>query len=405
MSRLVQLGPLGAAGIGVASMVGAGVFYVWAPAAALAGSGLIVALALAGFIALLNAVTMAQLAVSNPVSGGGYAYGRRYVSPGVGFVSGFLFLAGKTASVAAIAVIAASHLVPSHAHWVAAGLIAVFAVVNISGVRTTATVSIVIALIVVSSLVAIAGSSGVSTSALDFGDEFQAAGVLQAAGLMFFAFAGYARMATMGAEIKSPKRVLPWVIVGTMVSVLVVYAFVGWAVLSSLGVDTLAVSATPVADLVADPWRPLVAIVAVVAALGSLMTILAGMSRTALAMADAGDLPLRLGFISPTTKTPVVAEITVAAIGIAVVLSVDPVFLVGASSGAVLSYYALAHLSGLMQPASERFLPRVVQVLGLVGCGLLVVALPTASVVTALVLIASSVVVWWGFVRPRRQLG
>ena len=402
---MVQLGPLGAAGIGVASMVGAGVFYVWAPAAALAGSGLLVALALAGFIALLNAVTMAQLAVANPVSGGGYAYGRRYVSPGVGFVSGFLFLAGKTASVAAIAVIAASYLVPQHAPLVAAGLIAVFAVVNISGVRTTAAVSIVIALIVVGSLVAITGSSGLTTSALVWGSELQVGGVLQAAGLMFFAFAGYARMATMGAEIKSPKRVLPWVIVGTMVVVVFLYAFVGWAVLSSLGVDTLAASVTPVADLVGDSWRPLVAIVAALAALGSLMTILAGMSRTALAMAEGRDLPLWLGFVWPKTKTPVLAEITMAVIGIAVVLWIDPVWLVGASSGAVLSYYALAHLSALRQPASERFVPRVVQVVGVVGCVVLVVALPIASVVTSAVLVTVSVLVWWGLVRPRRALG
>lgn len=402
---MVQLGPLGAAGIGVASMVGAGVFYVWAPAAALAGSGLLVALALAGFIALLNAVTMAQLAVANPVSGGGYAYGRRYVSSGVGFVSGFLFLSGKTASVAAIAVIAASHLVPDHAPLVAAGLIAVFAVVNVSGVRTTAAVSIVIALIVVGSLVAITGSSGLTSSALVWGSELEAGGVLQAAGLMFFAFAGYARMATMGAEIRSPKRVLPWVIVGTMVAVVLVYAFVGWALMSSLGVEKLAVSVTPVADLVADQWRPLVAIVAVLAALGSLMTILAGLSRTALAMAEGRDLPLWLGFVWPQTKTPVLAEMTMAGIGIAVVLWIDPVWLVGASSGAVLSYYALAHLSALRQPASERFVPRVVHVAGLVGCVVLVLALPIASVVTSAVLVAVSVLVWWGLVKPRRALG
>jgi APA family basic amino acid/polyamine antiporter len=212
-------------------------------------------------------------------------------------------------------------------------------------------------------------------------------------------------MATMGAEIKSPKRVLPWVIVGTMVVVVFLYAFVGWAVLSSLGVDTLAASVTPVADLVGDSWRPLVAIVAALAALGSLMTILAGMSRTALAMAEGRDLPLWLGFVWPKTKTPVLAEITMAVIGIAVVLWIDPVWLVGASSGAVLSYYALAHLSALRQPASERFVPRVVQVVGVVGCVVLVVALPIASVVTSAVLVTVSVLVWWGLVRPRRALG
>lgn len=402
---MVQLGPLGAAGIGVASMVGAGVFYVWGPAAHLAGSGIFVALALAGLVALLNAITMAQLAVAHPVSGGGYAYAVRYVSPGFGFVSGLLFLAGKTASVAAIALIAANHLRPDNAAPIAAVLIVVFAAINISGVRSTAAVSVAIAVVVVGAVVLFVGSTGAGD--FDVGDlaEESVGGVLGAAALMFFAFAGYARMATMGAEIRSPRRVLPWVIVGTMLGVFAVYSMVGWFVVSSLGIDAVAASVTPVADAVGEPWRALIGAVAVLAALGSLMTILAGLSRTALAMADGRDAPPLLGFVWRVTRTPVVAEAFLAAMAIVAVFVADPLWLVGASSGAVLAYYAIAHLSALQQPASERFVPRVLHVAGMVGCVVLIAALPTFTLLASAVLLGVSLALWWGVVKPRRQLG
>jgi APA family basic amino acid/polyamine antiporter len=386
-------------------MVGAGVFYVWAPAAELAGSWILVALGVAGLVAVLNAISMAQLAVAHPVSGGGYAYAKLYLSPGVGFVSGFLFLAGKTASVAAIALIAANHVLPDYAPLTAAGLIVVFAAINISGVRSTAGVSLVIAVIVVGALLTMVGSTGGGNYPVQWSAEDPPSGVLGAAALMFFAFAGYARMATMGAEIRSPQRVLPWVIVGTIVGVVALYSLVGWFVVSQLGIEALAASATPVADAVGEPWKAALGAIAVLAALGSLMTILAGLSRTALAMAEGHDAPPLVGYVGPKTGTPVVAEALMAVIAIVVVFAVDPFWLVSASSGSVLTYYAIAHLSALQQPASERFVPRVVQVAGLVGCVALVVALPAFTLVTSAVLLGVSMVLWWGVVKPRQKLG
>ncbi len=402
---MVQLGPLGAAGVGVASMVGAGVFYVWAPAADLAGSWILLALGVAGLVAVLNAISMAQLAVALPVSGGGYAYAKRYLSPAWGFVSGFLFLAGKTASVAAIALIAAHHLLPDHAPVTAAGLIAIFAVINISGVRSTAGVSLVIAAIVVGALLTMVGSTGGGDYSVQWSAEDSSSGVLGAAALMFFAFAGYARMATMGAEIRSPRRVLPWVIVGTIVGVVALYSLVGWFVVSQLGIEALAASATPVADAVGEPWKAALGAIAVLAALGSLMTILAGLSRTALAMAEGHDAPPLVGYVWRVTRTPAVAEALMAVVAVVVVFAVEPFWLVGASSGSVLAYYAIAHLSALQQPASERFVPRVVQVAGLVGCVVLIAFLPTPTLLTSAVLLGLSMALWWGVVKPRQKLG
>ena len=131
----------GAIGIGLASMIGAGVFAVWGPAAAAAGDGLLIALALAAIVATLNAFSSAQLAMAHPVAGGAYSFGRRWVGPWTGFAAGWLFVTGKTASAAAIASIAAVYLWPAAPTPVAVGLIVLFAALNMSGVRTTARVS------------------------------------------------------------------------------------------------------------------------------------------------------------------------------------------------------------------------------------------------------------------------
>ena len=127
--------------IGLASMIGAGVFCVWAPAADAAGSGLLVGLLVAAIVASLNALSSAQLAMAYPVSGGAYAFGRATVGPWTGFAAGWLFLAGKTASVGAIALIAGSYLWPEQGRVVAVVVVAVLAVVNMTGIRSTAAAS------------------------------------------------------------------------------------------------------------------------------------------------------------------------------------------------------------------------------------------------------------------------
>ena len=89
--------------IGLGSMVGAGVFAVWAPAADAAGTGLLIGLAIAAIVAFGNATSSAQLAAAYPTSGGTYAYGRAELGPWWGFVAGWGFVIGKIASCAAMA--------------------------------------------------------------------------------------------------------------------------------------------------------------------------------------------------------------------------------------------------------------------------------------------------------------
>jgi basic amino acid/polyamine antiporter, APA family len=375
-------------------MVGAGVFFVWAPAVSLAGGWVLVALVIAGMIALLNALSIAQLSLSYPVSGGVYSFATRYVSPRAGFLAGWLFLAGKTSSAAAIALIAARYFFHDHAPWIAAGLVIVLALVNISGIRVTAAVSGTIAAVVVSVLVLVSVLAVTTAPSFDAGISGSLAGVMPAAGLLFFAFAGYARMATLGEEVRNPRQVLPRVIVGTLVGVLVLYALVGFAVLSTLGEAALAVSRAPVAEVSPESLVVVVVVAAALASLGSLATVLAGLSRVSLAMARDGNLPGPLARVWGRTSSPAVAEGVVAAVAIVLVLTLDPVWLVGASAGSVLLYYALAHWSALAQPPVEQVVWRGLPIIGLVGCVVLAATLPVVSTVTTVVLVAGGLLFW-----------
>ncbi|WP_224760481.1 APC family permease [Salinibacterium sp. ZJ450] len=377
--------------IGLASMMGAGVFFVWAPAADVAGSALLVGLLIAAAVASLNALSSAQLAMVYPVSGGTYAYGRATIGPWWGFAAGWLFLCGKTASAGAIALIAGSYLWPEHARTVAVGAVVVFAVLNASGIRSTARVSTVIVTITLTGLAVLIGTAlGQGAAAQPFTLDFEAGwyGILQSAGLMFFAFAGYARMATLGEEVRDPRHTLPRAIIIALAIALVVYACVGWVSLVGLGEQRLAASASPLTELVSGGWDPVVRVLAALACLGSLMGILAGLSRTSLAMARNRDLPGALAHVSPRTNAPIVAEVTVALLAVAGILFLDPTRLVSFSSCAVLIYYAIAHLSAFRQTDVERWLPRIVQVVGVLGCVLLAFTLPWQAILGAAAMLA-----------------
>lgn len=380
-------------------MLGAGVFFVWKPAFDLAGEWLLLSLGIAALVATLNGLVTTQLAINHPVSGGIYSFGRHYRGPLVGFMAGWFFLTGKTGSAAAIALIAATYLVPDYAGVVAAALIAVFTGIVIAGIRATATVSLLIAAVVLSGLVALS-TPAIAERGIDLTmSTTPGLGVLTAAGLMFFAFAGYARMATLGEEVKDPRRTLPRAIVGALVVVLALYALVALAVIPRFA-DSGAPEA-PLTVLTTGLAPGLLTALAVLACGGSLLAILAGLSRTGLQMARHRDIPGALARISPRTGGPLVAEVSVGLVAIVLVLLTDPLWLVGLSSTGVLAYYAIGHYSALAQPATERFLPAVVPVIGLVLCVVLVATLPPLSLLAGLVWAAAGIV-WFVIARRGR---
>ena len=385
--------------IGLGSMIGAGVFSAFAPAAAAAGSGLLIGLVIAAVVAFGNATSSAQLAAAHPTSGGTYAYGRAELGPWWGFVAGWSFVVGKIASCAAMALTFAAYAAPPG--WerpVAILAVACLATVNWFGVTRTAQVTRVIVVIVLLSLAVpvAAGASApdapgwLDADALGRGGWY---GILQAGGLLFFAFAGYARIATMGEEVRDPARTIPRAIVLALSGAVIVYAAVAIGVLSTLGPEATARSTEPVVEaVVVAGWgwaEPVVRIGATVASLGALLALIAGIGRTTFAMARERDLPRFLAAVHPRWKVPHRAEVVVALVVIAIVAVADIRGAIGFSSFGVLLYYLVANLAAFRQRPDARRYPRALQLVGAAGCIILAVTLPWQSVAvgTAVILV------------------
>jgi APA family basic amino acid/polyamine antiporter len=218
-------------------------------------------------------------------------------------------------------------------------------------------------------------------------------GILQSGGLLFFAFAGYARIATMGEEVKDPRRTIPRAIVLALSIAIAVYAIVAITVLAVLGPEETAASAAPLADAAAaSGWgwtQPVVRVGAAAASLGALLALIAGIGRTTLAMAREDDLPRFLSAVHPRWRVPHRAELAIGAIVIVAVAFVDLRGAIGFSSFGVLIYYFIANAAAWRQSPDARRYPRALQVLGLLGCTVLVVTLPLVAVLvgTGVVLI------------------
>lgn len=258
-SRLSRrLGILDAVVIGLGSMIGAGVFAAVGPAAAAAGAGLLISLAIAAFIAYCNAGSSAQLAAVYPQSGGTYVYGRERLGPFWGYLAGWGFIVGKTASCAAMALTFGAYAAPDIGRPLVVAAVIVLTAVNYFGVHNTARLTRVIVMLVLASLalVVIAALAGgtVSLDRLGSMDVGGLGGILQAAGLLFFAFAGYARIATLGEEVRDPARTIPRAIPIALGITLVVYMVVAASALLAAGGDALADATAPLAAAV-QPGR------------------------------------------------------------------------------------------------------------------------------------------------------
>ncbi|GAB95472.1 APA family basic amino acid/polyamine antiporter [Kineosphaera limosa] len=404
-----RLGLRDAIVLGLGSMVGAGVFAAFGPAAAAAGSGagLLAALSIAALVAWCNATSSAQLAAQYPDSGGAYVYGRERLGERWGFAAGWCFIVGKTASCAAMATTAAVYALGEGSPWLrVVSAIALLGLtwVLLRGITKTAQLTRVLLAvtltILLGGLAAVLVASPLATDPLGAGVDPAGGlvggpvyGVLQAAGLLFFAFAGYARLATLGEEVRDPARVIPAAITRALALVVLLYAVLAVGLLVAVGPTALATSALPLADAATahglGPVAVLVRVGAVVACLGALLGLLAGVSRTMLAMARRHDLPSRLSRLDPRHDVPATAQLAVAVAAIALTLVADLRHAIGFSSVGVLLYYAVANAAAWTQDDAHRRWPRLVQAIGLIACVVLVATLPAASVVAGLAVIAA----------------
>ncbi|MEV7555867.1 amino acid permease [Amycolatopsis sp. NPDC089917] len=384
-----RIGTRDAVFIGLGSMIGAGVFVAFAPAARAAGAWLPAGLALAAVIAYCNATSSARLAALYPASGGTYVYGRERLGEFWGHLAGWGFVIGKTASCAAMTLTVVTYAAPRLGQpWrsvFAVTVVAALTGLNYRGVRRSAFATRVIVSVTLTIL-------ALAVAAMVFGGTMRSGspgpvltpgigGVLEAAGLLFFAFAGYARIATLGEEVRDPARTIPRAVPIALGLALAVYAVLAFVLLYQLGPDLLGRSPDPIAEGVArSSWSwltPVVRVGAVLAALGSLLALVLGVSRTTLAMARDGHLPRFLAAVHPRFGVPHRAELAVGVVVALLASTLDLRGAIGFSSFAVLAYYAVANASALT--LRER---RVIPALGLLGCAVLAFSLPAVSVLT-----------------------
>lgn len=409
-SRLARrLGTADAVIIGLGSMIGAGVFAAIGPAAQAAGDALLLGLVVAAFVAYCNATSSAQLAALYPESGGTYVYGRKRLGPFWGFLAGWGFIIGKLASCAAMAMTFASYAAPALDRPLAMAAVLALTGVNYFGVQKTAFLTraivafVLLALGTVVAAILLGGQADPSRIRLFEGASPY--GVLQAAGLLFFAFAGYARIATLGEEVVDPARTIPRAIPIALGITLLVYGAVAVSALMVIDAEELARSPAPLAVAVQAGrlgWlAPAVRVGAAVASLGVLLSLIVGVSRTAFAMASNRDLPSWLAAVHPRYRVPHRAELAVGALVATAAGLVDLRSAIGFSSFTVLTYYGIANASAWTLSGAERRWPRWLAGAGMAGCAAIGLSLPPRSVVGGTVLLAAGALASWGFRRNK----
>jgi len=396
-----ELGLPGAVLIGLGSILGAGVFVSIGLGAGVAGPAVIPAIGLAAVLAALNGLSSAQLAAAHPVSGGTYEYGYRLLGPDFGFAAGLVFLCAKSASAAAAALGAAgygAHLLGVEAgawHGVAGAAAALgVTAMALAGLRRSSAAHAGLVAVTLAALVAfiLAGAAALPDadpgrfSPLWPGEALPWSDFLGAAALMFTAFTGYARIATLGEEIRDPGRTIPTAIILTIAVSAALYMLAAVAAIGAVGASALSAStaqeATPLetaARVLSPEWiAPLIAAGAVTAMLGVLLNLLLGLSRVALAMGRRGDLPAPLARLSGK-DAPQTAILACGILTAALALTGDFGLVWGFSAFTVLVYYGLTHLAALRLPEAARRQPRAIALAGLAGClGLAAFAPPGA---------------------------
>jgi basic amino acid/polyamine antiporter, APA family len=394
-----DLGLLDATGIGFGAIVGAGIFVVIGVAAGIAGPGLIVGLFIAGVAATANALSSGQLAAEYPQSGGAYEYGYRVLHPWAGFAAGWMFLSSKIAAAGTVSLGLGSYLAylaPGlPARGVAVAAIVLFTALNYMGIRKSSRANLVMVVASVGSLLlfAVMGAGQWTREHLVPFAPAGAKGILESAAILFFAYTGYARIATLGEEVRDPRRTIPRAIGMTIVGAMCLYAVVALVAVGAVGAPALAATGAPIriaAEATGHRWL-VVAVTAggVVAMLGVILSQLLGLSRMGFAMARRGDLPRQLGHVGAASGVPDRAVLLVGAIAAIVAATGSLTAIVAAAAFTILVYYGIANFAAIRMPQSAKIYPDFVPWIGLLTCALLALSLSGATIAAGVILLAA----------------
>lgn len=384
-----ELGVFGATMMGLGSIIGTGIFVSVGLGAGIAGTLVLAAIAIAAIVAACNGLNSAQLAANHPVSGGTYEYGYKYLNPTLGFLAGWVFLLAKSASAATAALGFAGYLLAALGQPnstllapLALSAVIILTLVVLSGIRRSNVTNTIIVTVTLTALVVFIVAGLPSIEAVNFtpllpnGSANGVAAVLHATALMFVAYTGYGRIATMGEEVRQPRQTIPRAIIITLFVSMVLYMAVAFVGIGAVGAAALAqgatISATPLeaaAGTFGLPFVPqLIAIGAVTAMLGVLLNLLLGLSRVLLAMGRRRDMPAAVARLDASGTTPPVAVIVVGVL-IGVLVLIGNVYVTWSLSAfTVLIYYAITNLSALKLKPEERLFPRLIAWVGLAAC-------------------------------------
>jgi basic amino acid/polyamine antiporter, APA family len=402
-----------AVAIGLGAIIGAGIFVVTGIAARIAGPSFVVGLLIAGIAAACNALSSAQLAAAYPRSGGTYEYGYEVLSPRFGFAAGWLFLVSKLAAGGTVALGFGAALaalwpaVPPRAAGVFAAVLLTAA--NYFGVKKAGRLNTVVVGVSVSVLILFvaAGIPAFETSNLRPFAPTGIRGMLEAAALLFFAYTGYARVATLGEEVHEPEKTIPRAIVLALSIAFVLYVAVSVIAVGAIGAEGMGKSASPLhAAAAVFPLKGLAHVVgvgAMTAMLGVLLSQVFGISRMVFAMARRRDLPHGLEHVHAEYAVPDRAVLLAGAVIVAVALVGSLTFVVAAATFNILVYYTITNLAALRMPIGKKLYPSWIAVLGLIFCVVLAASQRPLTIVSGLVLLAVGFGVRRALQGPRRE--
>ena len=393
MSQLRRdLGLLDAVGIGFGAIIGAGIFVVTGVAAGMAGPAFLASLIIAGVAASANALSSAQLAASYPQSGGTYEYGYRLLSPLAGFLAGWMFLASKVAAAGTVAIGLAAYidvlLPPLPLRAISVLAILTFTALHYFGVRRSSRVNLAIVAVSIATLLlfVLFGAPGIRLENFRPFAPFGWSQVLRASALLFFAYTGYARVATLGEEVRDPQTTIPRAVVITIVGAVLLYLAVAFVATGVAGTATLSATAAPLhaaAVRTHARWLPhVIAVGAITAMLGVMLSQVLGLSRMVFAMARRGDLPRGLATVDESSATPRRAVLLVGGAAAIVAGTGTLAGVAAASAFTILIYYGIANVCALRMARQQKLFADAVPWLGLVCCVLLALALPRTTIVT-----------------------
>lgn len=387
-----ELGLLDAVGVGFGAIIGAGIFVVTGVAAGVAGPAFLIGLLIAGVAATANALSSAELAAEFPQSGGTYEYGYRLLNPWLGFVAGWMFLASKISAAGTVALGLAGYLemllpgLPPRA--VAVGAIVFFTVINYFGVRRSSRLNLAIVTVSLLSLLLfiVAGTGLIRPENFQPFAPMGWRGILEASAILFFAYTGYARIATLGEEVRDPRSTIPKATIVTLAASALLYFAVAAVAIGTVGATQLSATSAPLsvaAQSFTWPWVAIViAVGGVTAMLGVILSQLLGLSRMAFAMARRRDLPAFLAHVHPRYGVPDRAVLVIGLIAAVVAATGTLRGVASAAAFTILIYYGIANLAALRLAREAKLYPYFIAVAGLAMCAVLALSLSIEIILT-----------------------